>query len=159
MPSLTLRFTKVSATHHRFEYVREDGSGESVELESKSFLFHDFIHLALESEAGFTRSFFGSLARGGKYDALAPEGMGGTLRDERAVTERLVGGLTGVVRDAATPAEFLSAMRNAFDAYHEPIPEWLTQDLVVRTKERFRKIWGEWKSLPFGETLELRFEA
>ncbi|MCE9644104.1 hypothetical protein K8Q93_02610 [Candidatus Parcubacteria bacterium] len=160
MTSLTLRFTKISAIHHRFEYRREDGSGESLELESKAFLLHDFIHLALESEAKLAHSFYGMLAAGNSYDTMTPEAMGEELMTgERGVTERLVGGLTGVIRDALTPEDFLAAMQNAFDAYHEPMPEWLTKEAVTKIKNRFQNLWGQWKSTPYGETLELRFEV
>jgi hypothetical protein len=160
MAALILRFTKVSPTHHRFEYLREDGSGESVELESKSFLLHYFIHFALESEANLAHSFYGTLAAGHIYTEMTPDSMGSELMaGERGITERLAGGLTGVVREAITPADFLKAMRNAFDAYQEEMPEWLTEELVIRVKERFRELWGHWKSTPFGETMELSFQA
>jgi len=160
MTSLTLRFTKISATHHRFEYRREDSSGENLELESKAFLLHDFIHLALESEARLAHSFYGMLAAGHTYGAMTPEAMGEELMvGERGITERLVGGLTGVVRDTLTPEDFLTAMQNAFDAYHEPMPEWLTKEVVVRIQNHFQNLWGHWKSTPYGETLELTFQA
>ena len=39
--SLTIRLRRLSPTHHEFAYVREDGSGEAVKLETKSLLLHD----------------------------------------------------------------------------------------------------------------------
>lgn len=160
MVSLTLRFTKISATHHRFDYIREDGSGESIELESKSFLLHDFIHLALESEARLAHSFYGTLALGRPYLEMKPQPPAeNQVTQESAMTERLAGGLTGVVRDDLSPKDFLRAMQNAFDAYHEPMPLWLTEQKVFDIQKRFQDIWGRWKSTPYGDTLELRFEA
>jgi len=48
---LVVRLTRVSPTHHRFAFGRADGSGESLELETKSCLFHDLLHFAVETEA------------------------------------------------------------------------------------------------------------
>jgi hypothetical protein len=39
------------------------------------------------------------------------------------------------------------------------MPEWLTEDLIRRTTEHFRRLQGRWRSTPFGATLELQFEV
>ncbi len=81
---LALRFTRVSPTHHRFEYRRPDGSGEAVEMETRSFLFHNLLHYAVESEAGLRGSFYGILGKiGGYEDAVSRRRRGAGRRDRR----------------------------------------------------------------------------
>ena len=65
---MIVRFTRLSPTHHRFEALRDDGSIESRELETRSLLNHDLVHFALESEGELKDGFYGTLARGGSYD-------------------------------------------------------------------------------------------
>ena len=64
MSALTLRFTRLSPDLHRFEYRRADQTGEALELETRSFLFHDLLHYALENEAQLR----GSLLRHPRQD-------------------------------------------------------------------------------------------
>ena len=89
---LTLRFTRISPTHHRFEYRRADGTGEAVEVETRSLLFHDLLHYAVESEAGLKGSFFGILEKIGGYEELVVAG-GAALGGEIAITERVIGAI------------------------------------------------------------------
>ncbi len=67
---MIVKLTKISPTHHRFEYVRADGTGEKLELETKTFLYHDLLHFAVESEAGLKNSFYGLLEKKEDYTAL-----------------------------------------------------------------------------------------
>ena len=63
MSTLIIKFTNVSPTRHRFEMIREDGSREQADLETKTFLFHDLLHFAVESEAFLADSFYGKLLK------------------------------------------------------------------------------------------------
>src|SRR5262245_27424857 len=95
---------KISDSKHRLEIVRDDGSRESVELASRSFLLHDFLHYAVETRAGLKASFWGMLAAG-KTLADVHEAMAGAdaaaraelMRGEAAITEAVAGVLTGVI--------------------------------------------------------------
>src|SRR5690242_14444126 len=92
---LVIRLVRTSSTHHRLE-TRRGGTCESRELETRSCLLHDLVHFALESEAGLQNGFFGHLARGVAYDALAHEAQApGALqrKDELLLVERVVGPL------------------------------------------------------------------
>ncbi|RYD92308.1 MAG: hypothetical protein EOP61_25810, partial [Sphingomonadales bacterium] len=68
MAELKLRFTRLNEARHRFEAVRPDGVSEALEFETRSYLLHDFVHFAVEMEAGLQSGFYGQLARGGVYD-------------------------------------------------------------------------------------------
>jgi len=86
--ALALRFTRVSADEHRFEYLRPDGTGEAFDLETLGLLFHDLLHFAVETEAGLRGSFYGLLAKVGGYAELSVGG-GAALGGEIAITERV----------------------------------------------------------------------
>jgi len=155
--SLTLRFTRVSATHHRFEYIRADGTGEALELETRSFLIHDLLHFAVESEAGLRGSFYGLLDRIGGYAELSVNagGLGGEVQ----ITEMVVGALTGALA-APVEAEGLATSVSAYIAdCGLRAPRWLTPAFVETVFERMRRLQGEWKATQFGQAMTLRFEV
>ena len=156
---LTLRFTRVSPTHHRFEYRRPDGAGEAIEMESGSFLFHDLLHYAVESEAGLRGSFYGILGKIGGYEELSVAG-GAALGGEIAITERVVGALTGALQDEDLDAEaFVAQVTEYLDIYEERAPRWFTPTFMAAARERMVQLMDRWKATPFGETMELVFHA
>jgi hypothetical protein len=143
-----LRFTRLDPERHRFEAIRDDGAREVRELETRSLLFHDFVHVALESEGKLTDGFYGTLARGGSYDTPAA-----------AAVESLVGPLQGALKGEIDPAAFLARFRAAQDATGSRAPDWLSEDLIARTIARVRQLQGQWRATPFGETMELSFDV
>jgi hypothetical protein len=154
---LTLRFARISPTHHRFEYRRADGSGEAIEMETRSLLFHDLLHYAVESEAMLRGSFYGILGKIGGYEELSVAG-GAALGGEIAITERVVGALTGALHDdELDEAAFIAQASEFLDIYDERAPRWFTPAFVAAVRERMRQLLGRWKATPFGQTLELRF--
>jgi len=153
---LVIRLTRISPTHHRFEYRRPDGSGEVIEMETRSTLLHDLLHFALETEAGLRGSFYGILARIGGYEELKVAG-GAALGGEVAITERIVGALSAALKEDIASGAFVERMREYSQDLGEPAPRWLTPALVDAVRERMRRLEGEWKAIPFGQTLELVF--
>lgn len=126
---LAINITRISTTHHRFEYQREDGSGESAELETKTFLQHDFIHFCVESEAQLKEGFFGLLESGSTFASLTPERSmveeafaKGSVSPAMEV-EQVVGIMTGVIKGAATPEQTIDGAKNLFGAYDKQIPQ------------------------------------
>lgn len=154
---LTLRFTRVSPTHHRFEYRRADGSGETIEMETRSFLFHDLLHYAVECEAGLRGSFYGILGRIGGYEELSVAG-GAALGGEIAITERVVGALTGAMQAEDLDADaFVAQVSEYLELFAERAPRWLTPAFIIAVRERMRQLLRRWRATPFGETMELAF--
>ncbi|HEX8254748.1 MAG TPA: hypothetical protein VF846_16510 [Thermoanaerobaculia bacterium] len=154
---LTIRLTRQSPTHHLFQYARPDGSGESAELETKTFLYHDLLHFAVESEASLTSSFYGLLARGETFKNLRELSL--HQPSEIATTERVVGMLTGLFKN--NDSDFDDVVMRAIDMLRqieESAPLWLTPALVTNVQERMRRLLGEWKATRFGKTMTLRFE-
>ena len=155
--ALRIRLTKASAEQHRFQYLRPDGTGEAFELETRSFLFHDLLHFAVESEAGLQGSFYGLLAKVGGYAELSLAG-GAALGGEIAITERVVGALTGAFRTEGLDAEaFVEQASEYLDVYDERAPRWFTPAFVLAIKQRMADLQGRWRATPFGETMELSF--
>lgn len=156
---LTVRFTRISNTHHRFEAVRSDGSTESAVLETRSVLFHDFIHYAVESEAGLRNSFYGMLDQGKTFAELgAKDGMGAELdRDEIGITEGVVGALHSVMHGRVSVEDAWASLRTHYAAMELELPAWLDVPFVERCKERIRRLDGHWKATPFGESMTLTF--
>ena len=74
---MLIHLTRLTNERHRLEFVRDDGTRETHELETRSSLLHDLVHYAVETEAGLNASFYGRLASGKTYESLMkdqPEG-------------------------------------------------------------------------------------
>jgi hypothetical protein len=155
--ALILRFTRLSDEAHRFEYRRPDATGETLDLETASVLFHDLLHFAVESEAGLNGSFYGLVAKIGGYAELSVNG-GAALGGEIAVTERVVAALAEAVRDDGADAGAVADQARAdFELYGERAPRWLTADFVARATDCMRELEGRWRATSVGETMALRF--
>jgi hypothetical protein len=161
---MRILLTKISDSKHRLEIVRDDGSRESVELASRSFLLHDLLHFAVETRAGLMASFWGMLAAGTTLAEMR-EGMSGAdpairselMRSEAAVTEAVVGVLTGVVQERADGAGAIAALARLFEAQERALPGWLTAEFVDGVREHMRRLRGEWRAVPYGGEMALEF--
>jgi hypothetical protein len=147
-----VRFTRLNPTHHRFEAIRDDGTREAREFETKSLLLHDLVHFALESEAGLRGGFYGSLAAGAAYDAPLPG-------SEAMAIESVVGPLQGATKMEINPDAFVARHREVQQSIGCQSPDWLTPDLIRRVLDRLRQLQGQWRATPFGETMDLEFNA
>ena len=157
---MLLRFTRLTNERHRLELVRDDGTREAHELETRSTLLHDLVHYAVETEAGLKASFYGRLASGTTYGALTTE----PPADQEALqTELVVVRIQGVAKNdtwaSVEPENFAASIIAGFRSLdHEP-PAWLTGDLIVRVRERLRHVQGQWRATPFHQALVLEFPA
>ena len=155
---MLIRLTRLTNERHRFEFVRDDGTRESHELETRSALPHDLVHYAVETEAGLNASFYGRLARGETYAALTAELPTGA---EAMQTESVVGRIQGAAKhgtwSSLDPELFAAEIAAGSRALgHEP-PAWLTGKLVARVRERLRRVQGQWRATPFHHAFELEF--
>jgi hypothetical protein len=151
-----IELRRISEQRHELAIVRADGGRESVGCETRSVLVHDFIHYAVEAEAGLDGGFWGSLARGRTLAEMndrtrVPDGPDA---HEMATIERFVGALHGASKGVA-PAELVAGIQRYAAGMNEPLPAWLTEALVVNVQERLRRLMGAWKATPHGGTLAL----
>jgi len=160
--AMEITFTKLSLTHHRVDLVRDDGTRETAEFETRSAVPHDFIHYALESLAGLHSSVWGLLASGHSFADLGVKAaMAGTVvpREEVIVSEMVAGALSSVAKGGVTNEAFLEVMQNAFGAFDLPVPAYLTHDFLNAFRERMRELMGYWKAVGRGEPMRLEWPA
>jgi len=153
-----IRLTRLTNDRHRFEIVRDDGTRESHELETRSTMLHDLAHYAVETEAALDNSFYGRLAQGITYEELTvlppptPEVM---------QTEVVVALMQNSFKDGRSPkTDAEQCARDIAAGFRstggEP-PAWLTPDFIARARACLRRVQGQWRATPFHETMELEF--
>jgi hypothetical protein len=165
---MLIRFTRLSNDRHRVEIIRDDGTRESQELETRSSLLHDLTHYAVEVEAGLEESFYGRLARGLTYNELTttPPKTPEAMQTERVVVQvqspyKRDPALAATPNaEAATKAEAeaeAQKMVASFVATESEPPGWLTGEFISRVRERLRRVQGRWRATPFHQAMELQF--
>jgi len=157
---MLIRFTRLTNERHRLEFVRDDGTSEARELETRSALLHDLVHYAVETEAGLMASFYGQLAGGKTYESLTAEP---SSDPEAMQTEAVVARIQGLAKNdawsRADPGSLAESIAAGFRALESTPPTWLTADLIDRVRDRLRRVQGRWRATPFHQTLELDFPA
>lgn len=160
--SMQIRFQKLTNERHRLTIIRADGTIESADLETKSLLKHDFIHLALETEAQLKNSFWGLVASGKSFLELSQNMKEETMRpasdEEVACTEMVVGALAGAEKQNIDSATFVKNFFAWCKEVSMTYPAWLTLECIDRTRERLRHIQGKWNATPFGDVMEILWE-
>jgi hypothetical protein len=155
-----IRLTRLTNELHRFEVVRDNGTHEARDLETRSALPHDLVHYAVETEAGLGASFYGRLASGETYDSLVTQP---SEQAEAMQTEAVVARIQGMAKDDAwssvDPERIAQSITAGFRSLGHQPPAWLTGDLVARVRERLRRVQGQWRATPFHHTLVLEFPA
>ncbi len=155
---MKIALTKISESKHRFAATRANGSVESLELETRSFLIHDLTHFALESTAKLSGGFYGALAAGTPYGALAGE-TAQPVTGEALAIETVVGPLSGALRGDIDAPAFTARLAGYFTDLGRDVPTWLTPETIAATSARFKALMGQWKATPFGATMELSFSS
>lgn len=135
-------FVKVSDLRHTVRVERSDGSSESVELDSRSFLRHDLAHLAVELELGMAAGVWGSVARGG---SLSGSGLDGA---DMALAETLSGPMQTMMRTEASATEIHEVLARM-------APGVVSLDLAARLHARVRSLAGHWAATPYGAEMVL----
>jgi hypothetical protein len=154
---MRIAFVKLSDTQHALELVRARGRRERVVCETRSYLLHDFMHLAVESEARLTSGFWGKLAAGTTLAEMNDRTRSsGPDSAELVAIEQLVGALHGATKRRA-PGELVARLRLNPESLAVPLPDWLTEELVVRVQARLRRLTGQWKATPYGGSLEVEW--
>ncbi|MEL6342237.1 MAG: hypothetical protein AAFV53_03840 [Myxococcota bacterium] len=135
---------------HRLEIVRTDGSREQRNLETRSLLLHDLVHYAVESEAGLSDGFWGTLAAGATMASLHPnlDEQGQFITTPSlALAEALVGPMQAVHNGRFSADAYVAQLR--------PRAAFVDRDFVDAVRERLRRLWGQWRGTPFHQTMTL----
>ncbi len=153
-------FRKVSDERHLLEIARADGSIESVEYETRSYLMHDLLHFAVESEARLGSGFWGLLANGktlADMNDRTGKAMAGDSAELGSI-EQIVGVLSRVVKGVPT-ADIVATLRLTASSCGTALPEWVSEPLIDAVRERMRQLSGEWNATPCGKSLNLQWPA
>lgn len=135
-------FTKLSDQRHAVRVDRRDGTSESVELDSRSFLRHDLAHFAVELELALAEGVWGSVARGG---SLSGRGLDG---DDIALAETISGPMQTMMRTSADATEIRDVLARVAPAIG-------SVDLAERLHTRLHSFAGHWAATPYGGEMEL----
>jgi len=144
--------------------IRDDGSvtwQRNENQHARFFPLHDLTHYAVESVMGFTQGFFGLIAAGWDIEETTGRSPRGRLPDEALEVEHLVSLFaaewnSGPSWSASDFNEHTAAFANA---NRLPPLRSLSDEEVVRVRERFNELVARWRELPKGETLQLSFAA
>jgi hypothetical protein len=153
-------FEKISAERHRLVIERAPGTREAVECETRSYLVHDLLHYAVESEAKLRTGFWGNLAAG-KTLANMNDRTGAAMKDaapDMGAIEQIVGALHGSTKEIPA-GELVAGLRRFAASVGATMPDWLTEPFVVAVQERMRRLQGHWRATPFGGVMELPWPA
>lgn len=143
---MDILFSKISDQEHALTIRRQDGSTESVVLNSRSFLRHDLAHLAVELELPLSGGFWGLVAGGA---ALGGEEFKGG--PDLALAESLAGPIQTLLRTKADSEQFL-------DVLNRVCPDRASWDLAARIRERGRRLQGHWQATPYSDDMLVRWE-
>ena len=155
---MQIRLTRLTNERHRIEFVRDDGTREAHEMETRSALLHDLAHYAVETEACLRASFYGRLASGETYEALltVPPASFEAMQTERVVVRVQTIAKSDTWSDV-DPDGFAQSIAASFRSVGYEPPAWLHGDLIARVRERLRRVQGQWRATPFHQTLQLEF--
>jgi hypothetical protein len=149
---MRIGFRKLSDERHALTISRDQGSWETVECETRSYLTHDLLHYAVEAEVGVQSGFWGRLAAGATLAEMNDRTR--SMSHEMAAIEQAVGALTASVKGRSA-AEVVAGMNRFASALGTTMPSWLDEELVLAVQERMRQLVGRWNATPRGSALEL----
>ena len=154
--------TKTSSDRHRLAIVRDDGTGEMRDLDTRSFLVHDLAHFAVEQQGAMSGGFWGSLASGFSIDELQRDGeLASGFSIDELQRDRDAGESW---RAEALAARFQTLWNQRADPdFAERRLQYLSlvngdEKFVDGSLERMRRLWGQWSATPFRSVMELRWD-
>jgi len=133
-------FKKISDEEHVVKVFRQANSTEEATLNSRSFLRHDFAHLAIEIEIPLSAAYWGSVAAGAALDGKALAGK------EIVIAESLAGPVQILIRNNAG----IEAYQDILDRMQ---PQLASRDLAERIHERARQLLGHWRATAYGSEM------
>lgn len=145
---MQIHLTRTSNTTHRIEITRADGSTESAVVDTRSFLVHDLVHFAVETELAQSQGFYGLLASG---RAMAEINDRDNPPPEPALMR--IEGLVGPLQSLSQERGDAQALQAWFSAQDPSLPP----DFVARILARMRRLLGHWRGTPFGQTMQLHW--
>jgi hypothetical protein len=138
--------------------IRADGSRTWAKLHP-FFPLHDLTHCATESVLEFREGFFGLVASGWNIDDFEAKGAAKRLPHQAGWAESIVGILDqerGAGRDLSA-SEFNEALTESLHGQDFAGFRELKEEELARVRALRARLFEQWRALPAGETLELKF--
>lgn len=163
MSDLTIRIKKNTDGTAALSCTRADGTVTWQRQQGAQGVFfprHDLTHYAVESVLEYRGAFYGLIATGWDISDFGPPWPRGRIPEEALVAELIVSFLDA---ERASPARWSAAEFNDKTAIyyrdHElaATPPTLTDDDLVRVRQRRAELFAEWEAVSPGSAIELRF--
>lgn len=162
MLPLTIELTKLPMGAALLKCTRRDGSVTWQRNEGGRggfFAFHDLRHYAVESVLGYTKGFYGLIACGWDISDTTGKSSRGSLPDEAAAVEHLVGMLDA---DSTNQGRASAAELNDYALSHasqngRSTPQPLTEESLRHIRATISTLHTEWVNLSEGATMRLLF--
>jgi hypothetical protein len=162
VPELLIQLSKRSDGEVVLSCSRADGSKTWQRQRGRQasfFPIHDLTHYAVESELGFSSAFYGLIASGWDIEDTGGKGKRGPLPPEAVTVEHIVGSLD--VERASGGAWSVEEFNEQAASFARngglPPPRQFSDAELARVRARARQLYGRWRELELGGTLELRF--
>lgn len=147
--------TRLTDERHRVEVIRADGTREKLELETRGVLLHDFVHYAIESIAGMTSGYFGTLAAGAALQQVNDRGATWDPDSQVGLAESIAGPMQDLVRGLSDSRAVLATLDRMFSATRKQRPEWISSIFIGQVEREYRRLDAAWKTTPAGGQLLL----
>ncbi|MEM9799905.1 MAG: hypothetical protein AAGA20_06230 [Planctomycetota bacterium] len=155
---MLVRFVKLTDRRHALE-IERGGDVERVELETRSTLFHDLTHLAVEQASQASDGFFVALAGGATMAEIAHHAREGRPYPPAAMeVERAVAMLQSLAKHDESPDALHARIVESLAAQDQVPPDWLTAELVATVRTRLRSLVGAWRATRYGEALTVDWD-
>ena len=161
---LTIRIKKNADGSAALTCTRADGSvtwQRQLGAQGRFFPRHDLTHFAVESTLGHRRGFYGLVAEGWDITDFGAPWPRGRIPDDADPSELIVGFLD---MERASGERWSTADFNdkaaTYYREHAPgaAPPVLTDDDLVRIRQRRAELFAQWDSVAPGHALELTFD-
>jgi hypothetical protein len=132
---------------------RDDGSvaWQKQERHGAHFALHDITHYVVETTLGLSGAFFGLVSQGWEIVDTTGKGSRGPVPPEAVIAESIVGLFDS---ERASGTNWTQAEIQEFGS---EAARQLTLEQIVAIRERRAEIFGQWRCVPVGQALELRF--
>lgn len=158
---MLIRLKKRDHKKHTLSCVRDDGSVTWCP-DDDYFAHHDLIHYVVETTLGYRQAFYGLLAAGWEvsdFGQLDPAtGKKRVIPLEAGHTEMIASALQAELWGGIPPESFFEMLEMACANMNVP-PSAITPEQLAAMRERIPDLFGQWRALPVGETLELVFDV
>jgi hypothetical protein len=130
-------------------------------VEDAFFIQHDLVHYAVETTCACREAFYGLLARGWDISSFGvadpATGAKPAIPLEAGQVEMVVGAFQRELAGAIDPADFQAGLELSCTAAGISYPAFLAGGQIDEVRHAIPRLFAAWKTLPVGETLELRF--